>query len=1025
MSKTILGLDLGSNSIGWALLEEKNGSVTKIIDLGSRIFNKAVNEKTPTPKNEKRRQSRLARRVIQRRARRKQKMLNYLVKLDLLPKELIGNMQPEIILNPLGDPYWLRTKALDEQLSPYELGRILLHFSARRGFLSNKKQAAGDLIDDPDTIDYLNEIDNKEDTDETKEEKGFKGDIAAIHSNIKAEGARTLGEYLYRSDNNVKRNRIHEGGHLRTDRAMYKYELEKIWDKQKTYFAYLPHDFMKENKGAKEIIFYQRPIKFKKNSIGKCSLEPTQYRARMSRLEVQRFRYLQDINNIKYYDRHNNKLMSTTNEQKTELIEYFEHHHTITVKRIIKILKLDKSTNINLDTKEIKGNITACKIRAVIGVDEWNELNDSQQKRLFEDLFTIKKKSALKRRLINHWKFNTEKTIKLCLLEFEPSHSNLSLKAINKLLPFLEEGMIYSDARQAADYGYEITKNQTYENLPIPPKTSNPIVNKALHELRRLVNAVIKEYCKPDIIRIEMARDLEMNTKNYQKFIKQQEKNEKANKEAQKEFEQIAGNNKYASRDEKVKYRLWKDQNRCCAYSNTSIPIEQLFTADTEIDHIIPFSKSLDDSYMNKVVCLTKENRDKNNRTPIDAWGENKEKWNQITQSLNKWHKSLNNKKTRFLQTEDTLTKRDFISTQLNDTRYISKLAKEYVCQLGCDVSVTKGYVVSKIRQQWGFNTLIGETNIKDRTDHRHHAIDAVIIAATSRSLYSKAVKQIQNNRFKIAPPYADIRQELNNKLKDIVIAHTPKRKLSGALHEETGAGYIHKHGGLVYRKKLDSEFTETLIEKIIDTTVKNIIIKHISKYVDIKKAFADNIRVYQKNGKTPIKRVRVLQSKITMEKLLKTKLGIKDKTGKIFKWMTYGNTHHLEIFRHLETGEIENEFVSMMEAKKRAMTSTKSAIKRGVIKEKIIKTHKDKHELLAVLHKNDTVSVINQNGKRLFYRVQKFGPRGNTITLRLNTTATLDDDNEKILLTINAKNLEKYKIDFYHVNALGHFINE
>ena len=149
MVKKILGLDLGSNSIGWALIEEKNGQASKIIDIGSRIFNKAVKEETPTPKNQKRREMRLGRRVLQRRARRGQKMLNYLVSLDLLPKELQGNNQPEKLLNKIGDPYQLRAEALDEQLSPHQLGRVLLHFVARRGFLSNKKQMAGDLVDDP------------------------------------------------------------------------------------------------------------------------------------------------------------------------------------------------------------------------------------------------------------------------------------------------------------------------------------------------------------------------------------------------------------------------------------------------------------------------------------------------------------------------------------------------------------------------------------------------------------------------------------------------------------------------------------------------------------------------------------------------------------------------------------------------------------------------------------------------------------------------------------------------------------
>jgi len=111
MGKSILGLDLGSNSIGWALLEEKDGKPNKIIGLGSRIFIKAVEEKTPTPKNVKRRNARLTRRILQRRARRKLRMLNYLVTLKLLPQELTGNPSPEIILNELGNPYQLRAKA--------------------------------------------------------------------------------------------------------------------------------------------------------------------------------------------------------------------------------------------------------------------------------------------------------------------------------------------------------------------------------------------------------------------------------------------------------------------------------------------------------------------------------------------------------------------------------------------------------------------------------------------------------------------------------------------------------------------------------------------------------------------------------------------------------------------------------------------------------------------------------------------------------------------------------------------------
>ncbi len=140
MSKKVLGLDLGSNSLGWALLQEVNGQANSIVAIGSRIFIKAVEEKVPTPKNVKRRNMRLGRRVLQRRSRRRQRMLNYLVSLELLPKELQGHTQPEIILNGLGDPYELRAKAFDSRLMPFEFGRVLLHFVARRGFLSAKNK---------------------------------------------------------------------------------------------------------------------------------------------------------------------------------------------------------------------------------------------------------------------------------------------------------------------------------------------------------------------------------------------------------------------------------------------------------------------------------------------------------------------------------------------------------------------------------------------------------------------------------------------------------------------------------------------------------------------------------------------------------------------------------------------------------------------------------------------------------------------------------------------------------------------
>lgn len=421
---------------------------------------------------------------------------------------------------------------------------------------------------------------------------------------------------------------------------------------------------------------------------------------------------------------------------------------------------------------------------------------------------------------------------------------------------------------------------------------------------------------------------------------------------------------------------------------------------------------------MNKVLCYTAENRNKGDRTPKDAWGGNEEKWTQITQAISKW-KNVDSKVKRFYQTETDLLERDFISSQLNDTRYIAKLSLDYVKQLGCDVSVTKGYVVSKIRHQWGFNDLIGEINKKERTDHRHHAIDAVVIAATSRQLYKKAVLQIERNKLKVPPPYSNIRDDLAEHLKNTIISHASQRKLSGGLHEETGAGYIEKHGGLVYRKRLSPEFTVKNIKNIVDREIQELVSSHLAHHNnDPKKAFADNIMVLHKDGKTPIKRVRVLQSKTTEKKLTQTKFGVKDKSGKVFKYMSYGNIHHVEIVKHKETGKYKGQFVTMMQASHRAKGIQSSLNPDGSKKTIIKRDHGNDWVFIMALHRNDLVSIDKDNNEKVFYRVQVLDRDGGRLELRLHSAATLDNKDEHIRKSITGlmtDNLRKYRI-----NAIG-----
>ena len=1038
MSKTILGLDLGSNSIGWALLEETKGNPSKIIDLGSRIFTKAVEEKTPTPKNVKRRDARLARRVVQRRARRKQKMLNYLISLKLLPIELKGHTQPEIILNDLGNPYELRAKSLDTPLTPHEMGRVLLHLVQRRGFLSNRKTLLGDMIDDPDVLAILDELDNQEDPKEKASEEGeFKRDISILREKIEytpsifnnGKMCRTLGEYLANMEHHTcKRNRAREGGHQRTDRQMYHEELDLIWQEQSQHHTILTADVKEQ---IEQIIFFQRPLKLKADRVGKCSLETNKKRAQVARLECQQFRYMQDINNLQYFDYYRDQWARITSEDREKLSVLFESKATITFPQIRKTLGLDRHAEFNLEqgNKKLKGNITACEIRKVL--PSWDDLSTTKQLALVEDLLTIKKKSVLKNRLTKHWEYDLKTAIDLCLLEFEPGHSSHSVKAIRKLLPFLEDGKIYSDARISAGYDYDKKEIKVVDKLGMPPEIPNPIVSKGLHELRRVINALIAEHGKPDIIRIEMARDLEMNTKRYKDFISRQKKNTSANDEAIKKYQLMGTKNahlklsKYPSHADKLRYRLWKDQSELCAYSGKKINLSTLFSAEIEIDHILPYSESLDDSYMNKVVCYSNENRLKGQRTPIDAFGSNKDQWQQITGAISRWHFSLKSKKNRFYMTAKDVQQRDFISTQLNDTRYISKVAHDYLQQLGADINVSKGIMTGWLRHMWGLDSLIGQDRSKkDRTDHRHHTIDAVVTACISRSLYNTLVKtakelerkstQTNMRDIHLDPPWESLRSDLDKSLQKMIVAHTPHRKLTGGLHEETGAGFI-EGIGTVYRANLDVDFKLPQIKKIIDQDVRQIVADHLEKYNNKpKEAFADDVTVFHKDGKTPIKRVRIVQAKTTLKKLETSKLGIKDKEGKVFRWMAFGNTHHVEIIKHKKTNKISSRFVTTLTASHRA---------RGInmTKQPIIKTnHGEDYDFVMALHINDLVS-IKSNDIIHIYRIQKLDGGSSRLMLRLHTASTIKNKEEEINLSITG--LMKMGMKKLSVNAIGKLI--
>ena len=974
MASRILGLDLGTNSIGWALLE--GSSLTAC---GSRIFQEAVDAKTRTPKNKARRDARSARKLNARRKMRRDTLTNLLVKEGLLPAdpserdELFGRAQQK--KSP--DPYSLRQRGLDERLSLHEFGRVLFHLNQRRGFQSNRKARS---------------------SEEKRQEDGkVKKAVGELSDAIESAGARTLGEYL--SKQPKKRDRY-------TSRVMYEDEFNKLWEAQKKYHHGTLTDSVRDR--IHKVMFFQRPLKIQKHLVGKCTLEPGKKRCSWARPEAQRFRILQDINDLTVRNPITRNYRPLTQPERDQLANRLKTQATMTWNRARRLLDLHEGETFNLEEggskKQLIGNRTLVAIhKAAPGL--WARLGETQRDAFLEDLLTINKEETLLKRLTDHWELGHEQANVLATVEFPSGYANLSLKAIRNILPHLENGLNYHDACRAAGYRRDDQKPvKTTAYLPAPPDIRNSVVSRALHEVRRVVNAFVRQYGIPGEIHVELARDLKLSKKRKDQLEKQNARNQKLNDEARKVLQEqkIPDNGK-----DRLKHRLWKEQGGICPYSGECIGKERLFSSesDVEIDHILPYSRTLDDSYMNKVVCLARENRDKANATPYEKWGADAERFEQILQRVRALPLA---KRRKFEQKEVILD--NFISRQLDDTRYISLEVSNYLRSLGSKIQVSTGQTTAILRRAWRLDNILavdGNTE-KNRADHRHHAIDAIVIALTSCSLFHQIASTaadkravLGQRRFDFSFPWEGFSSEVAERIDSLVVSHAPTRKVAGALHKANPYGQVMRDGKEVYVQRVPlKDLTVKRTNKIVDRRIRALVQDRLSAHGgDSKKAFADPLYLEHNRkgtGRTQIKRVRVAEN-------LSNLYHVTEKEGgKPIKSYALENNHHVEIIEHVKTGKRKGVLVTTMDAAHRVRRQNQKL-------PLVQRDHGPDWKFVMSLTANDMVQ-IEDNGETKTYRVQKMSE--GEITLRLHTAATLDDTSGRLIKTPNTLRCSKITVD-------------
>ncbi|MFW6107506.1 MAG: type II CRISPR RNA-guided endonuclease Cas9 [bacterium] len=905
----ILGLDVGASSVGWALVEAepaKDGRLepTALLDAGVRIFEagaagrlEAGYEKAP---GVARRQARSMRRRLDRHARRLDRLYRLLQNAGLLPRgeahsaprpetaagqrrqraersrernEILTKLDAELLdrwrqkLQAEGAdeptllrldhtlPYVLRTRALDERLEPHELGRALYHLAQRRGFLSNRKAPP------------------KKDEDEGE----LKKQIGELWQRISQAGARTLGEYLAALDPHEERIR----GRW-TSRKMYEEELARIWETQATHHSdLLTADLRKRLHKA---IFYQRPLRIRKEFVGACALETDRKRAPMALLQAQRFRLLQQVNHTRI-QKPNGEIEDLTDEQRTALVDALDQQGDMKFTAAKKLLHLPRNVVFNFEEgqeKRFVGNRTAGRLAEVFG-ERWPLLSAAERAQVVEDLRSIQKDDTLERRAGKHWGLSPEDAKALSKVRLEDGHCRLSRQALAKLLPHMEEGLTYAEAVQKV-YGRSLDPDAV-DLLPAVdealPDLRNPAVHRALTELRKVVNAVVRTYGRPDAIRVELGRDLRKSRKQRQRTTR---KNKRIRKAREQAAEAIKNNPAISvpepSRTDIQKVLLAEECNWLCPYTGKPISMAALLgdTPQFDIEHIVPFSRCLDNSYMNKTLCDIRENRTvKGNRTPWEAYGHDPDRWGQIIGRVKKFQGDARRPKlARFQEKEPKFD--DFVDQQLNDTRYASRVAQRYLALLyGPEwrkhIQASRGSVTGYLRDEWDLNTILSDGPRKSRDDHRHHAVDAIAVALTERGtvkMLSDAAEQAhRTGRRRFAPvpePWDAFLDDVRRTVEAIHVSNRVSRKVSGCLHEESfysppkedddGQEWVH------VRKTLGKNLRKDEIPHIVDPVVRERVAQRLEELDGDLQALGqpDNLP-YMESGdgrRIPIRKVRV-----------------------------------------------------------------------------------------------------------------------------------------------------------------------
>jgi len=867
----LLGLDIGTNSVGSAWVDTDK----HLIKMGDGVFPAGVEEsetKRGSPKNQARRRYRGQRKNIERRAERKHQLQRF-----LLDKRWMPNTNEEQKKWLETNPWFLRKEGLKRELRCDEFGRILLHLAQRRG-------AYGFDIEEEeeDTGKIKEAISHTRDEMKKCNAKTF-GELIAIKFE---ERRKKVGKKNKRIGMAI-RNRTKSSGEgtyeFCADRNLIWDEFDKLWLKQKSFggeFARQLTDKCREEldnpKGNetwryKGILFGQRKTYWDVGTMARCDLEPTDMKCPRADMYAQEFLVLETVNNIRITPRGELK-RPLNKEEREKVMAVLEKQKTAseaTIRKSLGIDRGDKKTahTLSLEKDPKRGLNTNWFRREVIeaiGEDKWENMEDGKRESvnkaiLKHDPQDERNEKQLKDGCKKWWGFNdgqTDRFVKAWKGRSKvDDRVNYSRKAIKNLLPYMHEipwptvnearKLFAEDATNGASdeqreryaFGAKAANRLTRRYIekhpdllpPAPEDISNPVVRKAIHEVRRHIQAYIREFGrKPERVVVELVRQARQSAFVRNKQLAQNRAREDQRKKTIEEIRKYVdweGLSKTQQTKAIKRVLLCKEQRYHCAYCgderDTITEIVAAKGVSVELDHIVPESRGGDNGLNNLVVCHTKCNRGKLNRTPSEWLTDGQFRELELRLGHLK-HES----KTKWDNLHKKVSDLDgFVESQLTDTAYASRQVVGWLEKtLYGDkddgkrhVFTTKGRYTAILRRDWGLfpDKKDGEKEgEKNRADHRNHVIDALVIALSGPerlSQLARAAEAVENEkvpkREPIAPPWGDFdsfRADVMREWKKIVVAHRPeKRKITGALHNDTQFGPVVDRDG-----NLTGEFT-------------------------------------------------------------------------------------------------------------------------------------------------------------------------------------------------------------------------